>query len=61
MGHNNAKIGEEIYEDYVGSYGLDKRNERGERMLQFCVEELVILNTLFKLKMEAAHLESARR
>lgn len=50
MGDYNAKIGEGGYQDYVGKFGLGQRNERGDRLLQFCVEEdLVISNTLFKL------------
>ena len=36
-------------EDIIGSYGLGKKNERGEQLIQFCEEHnLVVTNTLFQ-------------
>lgn len=50
MGDLNAKIGKGKHEDIVGEYGLGIRNDRGDRLLQFCQEEqLVVTNTYFKL------------
>ncbi|XP_050293721.1 craniofacial development protein 2-like [Anthonomus grandis grandis] len=52
-GDMNAKIGktkdiDEQLKGIIGSFGLGTRNERGERMLQFCQEQnLTIANTLF--------------
>lgn len=53
MGDFNAKIGETTEDndlrDVVGKYGLGIRNERGERLLNFCTDNsLFIANTGFK-------------
>ena len=49
MGDFNAKIGVEAYQDTVGKFGLGKRNERVERLLQFCIENnLIVSNTFFQ-------------
>ncbi|CAK1599374.1 unnamed protein product [Parnassius mnemosyne] len=49
QGDFNAKIGEGKVSDIVGSFGLGKRNDRGDRLLQFCEEHgLIISNTHFK-------------
>lgn len=48
MGDFNAKIGGEI-SGVVGKFGLG-RNDRGEKLIQFCVENiLTVMNTCFKL------------
>ena len=40
-----------MYPETVGRFGLGRRNERGERLLQLCaMKNLVITNTLFKRK-----------
>lgn len=50
MGDFNAKIGQGKCENVVGEHGLGKRNERGERLIQFAQEhELIVTNTFFKL------------
>jgi len=49
----NAKIGKTSVEwqDIIGNYGFGERNERRERLLQFAMEnDLVVANTLFKHK-----------
>ena len=49
MGDFNAKVGCNSYNKITGNFGLGERNERGERLLQFCEENnLVITNTLFE-------------
>ncbi|KAI5754908.1 hypothetical protein M8J77_012531 [Diaphorina citri] len=50
MGDFNAKVGKSAYKNIVGSYGLGIKNERGERLIEFCEEyNLRIMNTHFKL------------
>ncbi|XP_071821535.1 craniofacial development protein 2-like [Apostichopus japonicus] len=49
MGDWNAKIGEEPVAGISGRHGLGERNEAGERMLDFCeANRLVISNTWFQ-------------
>lgn len=50
MGDLNAKVGQGKVGEHVGNYGLGNRNDRGDRLIQFCQsEDFVITNTLFKL------------
>ena len=45
----NAKVGDERYQNIVGRHGLGRRNERGQRLIQFCQEnKLIIANTWFQ-------------
>ena len=45
----NAKVGDERYQNIVGMHGLGQRNKRGERLIQFCQEnKLIIANTWFQ-------------
>jgi len=39
MGDVNAKIGEDKIPGVVGEFGLGVRNDRGERLIQFCIEK----------------------
>ena len=49
MGDMNAIVGDERYQNIVGMHGLGRRNERGERLIQFCQEnKLIIANTWFQ-------------
>ena len=49
LGDFNAKIGKGSYQDLVGNHGLGKRNARGERLLNFCIEKnMMIANTTFQ-------------
>ncbi|XP_068240218.1 craniofacial development protein 2-like [Palaemon carinicauda] len=50
MSDFNSKIGNNrrVYEDVMGEFGLGVRNERGQRMLEFCRgKQLCITNTYF--------------
>lgn len=49
MGDWNAVVGEGRDEKEVGSFGLGQRNERGERLVEFCKKnKFVATNTWFK-------------
>ena len=38
MGDFNAKLGQQddVFRDSIGKFGIGARNERGERLLEFC-------------------------
>jgi len=47
IGYWNAVVGEINVQGISGAFGLGKRNQRGEGLLEFCKEQnLVITNTL---------------
>ena len=51
LGDFNSKVGKKshLHEDPVGPYGYGKRNERGERLVQFATEQrMKIVNTFFR-------------
>ena len=49
MGDFNAKVGNSRTEDIVGPWGLGDRNERGERLIDWCREnEFIVSNTWYK-------------
>ena len=53
MGDLNAKVGSDNigFEHCIGKHGLGTRNDNGERFLDFCMEnDLVIGGTIFKHK-----------
>lgn len=50
LGDFNAKVGLEITPGITGGHGLGVRNERGERLIDFCQEEnFLVTNTWYKL------------
>ena len=45
----NAKVGSQETPGETGKFGLGMRNEAGQRLIEFCQENaLVILNTFFQ-------------
>lgn len=53
MGDFNAKIGSTLNDDHirqvVGKFGLGERNNRGERLIQFCIENtFAITNSMYE-------------
>ena len=49
LGDLNARVGNEVIEGIVGPHGVPGRNYSGERLLEMCAEqELVVGNSWFK-------------
>ena len=49
IGDWNAKVGSQETPAVTGKFGLEIRNEEGQRLIEFCQENaLVIANTLFQ-------------
>ena len=49
IGDWNAKVGSQETPGVTGKFGLGIRNEAGQRLIEFCQENsLVIANTLFQ-------------
>ena len=49
IGDWNAKVGSQETPGVTGKFGLGVRNEAGQRVIEFCQEDaLVIANTLFQ-------------
>uniref|UniRef100_A0A8D8VC16 Craniofacial development protein 2 n=1 Tax=Cacopsylla melanoneura TaxID=428564 RepID=A0A8D8VC16_9HEMI len=49
MGDFNAKIGKGRIGEHIGNFGLGERNDRGERLSMFAVEQdLIVTNTFFQ-------------
>ena len=49
MGDLNAKVDNEQHTNIIGKHGLGDGNERGERLIQFCERNnLVVTNTFFQ-------------
>ena len=49
MGDFNAKIGKVKQDEVLGPHGLGERNERGERLAEFCISnDLIVCNSWFE-------------
>ena len=49
IGDWNAKVGSQVIPGVTGKFGLEVQNEAGQRLTEFCQENLlVIANTLFQ-------------
>ena len=60
MGDFNAKIGKGKQGEVVGPHGLGERNERGERLVEFCISNnLIVCNTWFERRENSKHTWSA--
>ena len=56
IGDWNAKVGVQETPGVTGKFGLETRNEAGQRLIEFCQENtLVIANTLFQQHMRRLH------
>ena len=49
MGDMNAKVGSISHSNIVGNFGLGDKTDRGERLIQFCKKnQLIITNIWFQ-------------
>ena len=62
MGDFNASVGEGNDEKVVGKYGLGKRNDRGQMLIEFCKKNKLVINKHMvpTRKEKAIHLEELR-
>ena len=57
----NAKVGSQETPGVTGKFGLRIRNEAGQRLIEFCQENtLVIANTLFQQHKRRLHMDMTR-
>ena len=57
----NAKVGSQETPGVKGKFGLGMRNEAGQRPIEFCQENaLVIANTLFQQHKRRLHMDITR-
>ena len=61
IGDWNAKVGSQEIPGVTGKFGLGVQNEAGQRLIEFCQENaLVIANTLFQQHEKTLHLDITR-
>ena len=61
IGDWNAKVGSQETPGVTGKFGLGVRNEAGQRLIEFCQENaLVIANTLFQKHKRRLHMDMSR-
>src|SRR6478609_1519686 len=61
-GDFNAVVGEGKEDRVVGKFGLGKRNDRAEKLIEFCKSQnLVITNTWFEQKKRRRYQEQNRK
>ena len=57
IGNWNAKVGSQETPGVTGKFGLGIRNEAGQRLIEFCQENaLVIANTVFQQHKRRLHI-----
>ena len=58
IGYWNAKVGSQETPGVTGKFGLGVQNETGQRLIEFCQENtLVIANTLFQQHEKTLHMD----
>ena len=61
IGDWNAKLGSQETPEVTGKFGLGMWNEAGQRLIEFCQENaLVIANTLFQQQEKTLHMDITR-
>ena len=61
IGDWNAKVGSQETPGVTGKFGLGVQNEAGQRLIEFCQENAVVIaNTLFQHKRRILHMDITR-
>ena len=61
IGDGNTKVGSQELSGVTGKFGLGVQNEEGQRLIEFCQENtLVIANTLFQQHEKTLHMDITR-
>ena len=61
VGDWNAKVGSQETPGIAGKFGLGVQNEAGQRLIEFCQENtLIIANTLFQQHEKILHVDITR-
>ena len=61
IGDKNAKVGSQEIPGVRGKFGLGVRNEAGQRLIEFCQENtLIIANTLFQQQKRRLYMDITR-
>ena len=61
IGDWNAKVGSQETPGVTGKFGLGVHNEAGQRLIEFCQENaLVIANTFFQQQEKTLHMDITR-
>ena len=61
VGDRNAKVGSQETPGVIGKFGIGVQNEAGQRLIEFCQENaLVIANTFFQQHMRRLHVNIRR-
>ena len=61
MGNWNAKVGSQETPGVTGKFGLGVLNKAGQRLIEFCQEnKLILANTLFQKHKKRLHMDITR-
>ena len=61
IGDWNAKVGSQETPGVTGKFGLGIRNEAGQRLIEFCQENAVVIaNTFFQKQEKTLHMDITR-
>ena len=61
MGNWNAKVGSQETPGVTGKFGLGVQNKAGQRLIEFCQEnKLILANTLFQKHKKRLHMDITR-
>ena len=50
LGDLNARVGNEVIEGIVGQHGVPRRDESGERLLEMCTEQELLVGNSYSRK-----------